>query len=416
MNNRMKPLFLTIASCLDYGLASPDRMPRMPPGDEAEHGAEDDGTTGAEPETEEGGAESTETVTLRGTVTVLDWREDENGAAEELEPDQYAYGPIWVDTFVQDPLTGDPVYGPQTAILIPTLGANAWELDLTELDGATIYVQAMLDEDRDNLIEVAAWSALWHERLRVIAPGVYDADLDLVEQVDLFINVPKYENSGAGGGFTPPPPVIELSGGATIADDAGERCIAPVFSSNWFGPYYSGAFYATAEPAWNIFLPGEQGDMQLGAVCDANVNMIFDPADAWGTWVEEGSARSPLAIGTVDIPGLQLEIPYTGAFTTAEPIVTVSGTLAGISGDGVVYVAGLRGEAPIADAFEVSALAREHGWGVFRESGAWSIPVPAWKEMSVWTWVDADADGWINGAGEPGVLLGNCYTDVSCAL
>lgn len=425
INIGMQRSILVLLGCIDYGLAPmTDNVAAFeePPEFLAEVDTDDDDASDDDPT---GSVTVPESVTLRGTVTVIPTTTDGSGVTVESEfaDGTFPFGAVWVSAFVKDPATGGPSFLAQTAILMPTPGANAWELDLPTDAQPPVYFHAMLDEDGDGIIETAARSGIWRDGLRLYGEGAYTPDDDLVEHIDLYISVPDEHGGGDSGGFTPPPPMIRLSGDATVAETAGERCAALLFGGDWFGPYGSAAFYASGTPLWEVILHGGQGDMPLGAVCDQNVNLILDPADAWGTWVDDGSPRNPLYVGDSDVAGLHLEIPSEGAFTTAEPIVGIGGTVtlpAGASADAVLHVVALRGQLLPDGEIDVAAFAHEYGWqhaavADVDEAFDYSLPVPAWKQAHVWALLDLDGDGLLNESGEPSVSVGACDTEASCA-
>jgi hypothetical protein len=379
---------------------------------------------------------------LSGTVTVLPTAKDGTGAVVELDwadVGDYPYGGIWVDAFTVG-RGGKPRYVAQTALLDPTTGANPWSLDLPD---GTVYLQAVLDEANDRIIGIAEPSTLWHERLEVRDGVVYGADGDPVEDLDLYVSVPTSlddhagaggddgGDGGGGGGGRPgggedggedadPGDVsVLIAGDATLGRAAGEDCAAMLFSANHYGPYYW-SFYQledAAKPTWSMEVLANSGPMPLSTVCDANWNGLLDPADAWGAWMTGKGPRNPLQIGDRDQTDLRVQAPLAGAFTTAEPLVTLSGVVTdpmgfeGYPAGAVLYIVAQRGGG-VAD---LAALDHEYAWTKVSDPAGRALPfaltVPAWKETTLWTWVDLDGDGVLNEVGEPGGASGPWYTD-----
>lgn len=386
---------LTLSACSDVP-TNPNKRPGTDPSTTLTN-------TNPEPTTEEPQPLPTN-VSLTGSVTVLPVAFGPGGAVTELAWDQvgggeFPFGGLWISAFTVDPVTEQPNYLDQIAILDPSIAANPFELSFSA-DGP-VYVQVVLDEAGDGVIGVAEPSAL----------------LALTEDqttADLFVNVPWDGGPAlalAGG--------LALSGEAEVEPKVGADCAVMLFSANWYGPYFVGYFDAVMgeETPWVLQALEDQGEMLLSGACDANANGLLDPADAWGTWTEGGVDMNPIALGDDALTDLHLDIPFSGAPSTAEPFVTLTGSVLNpetLPPTAVVYLVAQRG------AYEpdLGTLDHEYAWRALEvadlQQGAEFDLVPsAYKEVWLWMWVDLDADGDINESGEPAGLTGPWYTDTS---
>jgi hypothetical protein len=421
----MLPRLLSLAllsGCIENGLRRDEDGPPRP-GDDAAAAS-----SGVEPVTDGTGVDPNDDdhykpltldhgATLRGTVTVLPMVTDTMGNQVEgdwapLTGGVYPFGAIWVDTFVD--VDGEPDFRSQTALLTPSTGPNPFELHVSD---GPLYVQAMVDKDADGIIGVAEPSALWHDRLEVRGGQVVDSNGEVVEEVNLYVSASWAVSTDDGGGDRKPRPgPVTVSGTSRVERSAGSDCGAMLFSANWYGPYYW-TFFHPGTP-WSMQVLPDQGEMHLAASCDANGNQLLDPADHWGTWVSVKGVEDSLVIAENDIGRLHLRDPVPDVFTTAEPIVELSGSIAepegGYPPGAVLYVVAERND----QVPDLAAL--EHEYAYTTVSGAalhgivpFSLTVPAWKQTWVWAWVDLDGDGIINEPGEPGGATGPWYTEMS---
>jgi hypothetical protein len=130
---------------------------------------------------------------VQGDVTVVATSTDAAGAVVEVPWDiasggVYPYGAIFVASFLSG---GDamPSYVAAATILHPDLGPVPFSLVFPAPEGGPVYVQAIVDRDGDDILQVAEPSALLQ---------IPDPDGEPLDDVHLYVSVP-WEPEPSGG-------------------------------------------------------------------------------------------------------------------------------------------------------------------------------------------------------------------------
>jgi hypothetical protein len=352
--------------------------------------------------------------TLTGLVTVQLYTSDESGDTTEVAwadwSDTFPFGAIFVAAYTLDETTNTTTYHDQTVILSPLILGNTYELSV-DLDAAeSVYLYASLDYSADGVIGTADPIGVYPELVAVVESGS-------VSDLDIVINAETWSTGGGGGGDTGGgTTLITLSGTVAITDPyTGGDGKVMLYDSAGNGPEYVSGFTPTAttdgaEADWSLAVPPELGDKRLLGAWDSNINGLIEPTDLWGAYVVSGANANPLAIGGIDLPGLNVEIPF-GIAPAITPFVRIEGTLeyaddfSTLPAGATVYVTAVRTR-PAGD-FSVADLERGYDWQLFTGADLvgteldYILLAPSSEVAYLWAFGDMDGDGVLNEVGEP---------------
>lgn len=368
--------------------------------------------------------------TITGTVQVELYSYDEAGELvwQEWEPlygDDFPFGAIFVAAYRLDDESMSMSYLDQYVIRSPDPEGNTYELQIDPEDAAEVRVYALLDYWADGILASNEPMGIWPEVVPVQA-GV-EAD-----GVDIDIPAPYYDfttggggggpggvgGGGGGGGDWDPNDYVTITGQGLITEPyAGGSAMALLYDEAGDGPYYADAFTPSktdegAEGDYELWVPKSWGNGKLLGAWDANFNGLIDPADEWGSYVDEtGASLNPIAIGTEDITDATLMIPDgLSSNPSAVPFVVLSGqvTIPGgfdaVAGGSVYVMASkYRPEADVSTS-DIPATAYDYtiwtGAAVTGDALDFTLIAPADTIVYLWAYLDADGDGLINEQGE----------------
>lgn len=395
-------------------------------------GLVDSGDTGEDP---------TGDGTISGTVQVELYSYDDEGELiwQEWEPlygDEFPFGAIFVAAYRLDDESLSMNYIDQYVIRSPDPEGNTYELTVDPEDAEQVRVYALLDYWADGILASNEPMGIWPEVID-ITPGATESG------VDIDIPAPYYEfgtgsgggpggvGGGGGGGDWNPDDYITISGTGLITEPyAGGSAMALLYDAAGDGPYYADAFTptATAEGAEGSYLtwaPKNWGNGRLLGAWDANFNGLIDPADEWGSYVDEtGASLNPIVIAEEDYTDATIMIPDgLGSNPSAVPFVVISGELVisggfdALAGNSVHVMASKYRPDPDLTVSDIPAISYDYqtwtGADVAGDALSFTLIAPANTIVYLWGYVDADNDGKVN---EPGEAVASYGTDSSGRL
>jgi hypothetical protein len=369
-------------------------------------------------------------ATVRGTITVEAFVDGPDGR-EEVDEAAYfdggfPYGPIFV-TGTQDDGSGGLSYKGSDAILSPTFAGDTYEMTVTLAEDGSIRVFAILDEQRNYIIQTTDPVGVYPDDVAVI-------DGDVVNDVDITILVEANTNPGGGGGGGGgggtgsggggPGCDVNLSGDFDVVSTsfvAGRAGLAMLTSTSGDGPVQWGwvepAVTATGgEGTYSFDACPSQGQMNLVGAWDSNANTLIDPHDQWGAYVvAPDTDGNPVTIGTTDMSGMDIQVPIGEGESplSVVPFVQISGnvsvgggTFDDLPAGTTVYVAALKyrpsgavsASTMESDAYDYEAVEWPDLTG--NSSFAYDLGVPAGTVVYLWAYADEDVDGLVNESGE----------------
>ncbi len=363
---------------------------------------------------------------VSGTVQVELYTTDENGDLywmdwEEAYGDDFPFGSIFVAAYTLDDETQLMTFHDQYVVRSPDPEGNSYSMQIDPAIAATIRVYAILDYWGDGILAPNEPIGIWPDEVPVVAGAE-------VTDVDITIPAPYYEfSSGSGGGGGPDgiggggggdgsdSPYVTISGDALITEEyAGGSCVAILYDSAGAVPYYASSFTPTktdggAEGTYSLKVTPNFGTAKLMGAWDANFNGLIDPADEWGSYVDEtGSLANPITVGSEDMPGYTLMIPDGSSGSAAAlPFVFITGDIGyspgfdSLGAGATVYVAALKYR-PDSDITATDLVNNAYDWDVY--SGAdftsasldYSLIAPANTIVYLWAYLDDDGDGTLN--------------------
>jgi hypothetical protein len=362
------------------------------------------------------------TATVSGTVTVEAYIDGPDGR-EEVDEAVYfdggfPYGPVFVSG-TQDNGSGGLSYKGSDAILSPTFTGDAYEMTVTLTEDGSIRVFAILDEQRNYIIET-------HDPIGVHPDDVAIVDGGVLTGVDITILVEANTDggSGGGGGGGGPGCDVNISGDFDVVSTsfvAGRVGLAMLTTTAGVGPVQWGwvepAVTATGgEAPYDFDACPSQGQMNLVGAWDSNANTLIDPEDQWGAYVTAPDTDgNPVTIGATDLSGLDIQVPIGEGESplSVVPFVQITGDVSvgggafdDLPAGTTVYVAALKYRPSGAvsattmesDAYDYEAVEWPDLTG--NSSFAYDLGVPANTEVYLWAYADEDVDGLVNESGE----------------
>lgn len=376
------------------------------------------------------GEEATGDATITGTVQVELYSYDEDGELvwEEWEPlygDDFPFGAIFVAAYRLDDESMSMNYLDQYVIRSPDPEGNTYELAVDPEEAEQVRVYALLDYWADGILASNEPMGIWPAVIDV-APGATTSD------VDIDIPAPYYDFSqggsgggpggvgggGGGGGDWDPNDYITITGTGLITEPyAGGSAMALLYDAAGDGPYYADAFTPTAtdggaEGLYEVWAPKNWGNGRLLGAWDANFNGLIDPADEWGSYVDEtGTTLNPIVIAEDDYTDATIMIPDgLDSNPSAVPFVVISGELAisggfdAIAGSSVHIMASKYRPDIDLTVSDIPALSYDYqtwsGSDVTGDTLSFTLIAPANTIVYLWGYVDSDLDGKVNEAGE----------------
>lgn len=335
-----------------------------------------------------------------GDIVFLDW--------DEWYGADFPFGKVFVSGFTQDD-DGRQTWWDETVISAPTPTGDDYELEFGFDEATEIYVYAALDYWGDGLIAPYDPSATYPELVTV------EPDTETGE-IDITINVP-YTDFASGGGWDPDA-WITIDGDVEITTSyADGEGIALVYDTASYGPYSFGGNFTPVDATegatgtYSLYAPKNMGEAQIIGAWDSNLNELFDPADAWGGYTEDGETVATIEIGNTNLSGYTLTIPLDDAPVTIVPFVVFSGdvtladeVLAELDSTSVLYITAQKylpsGPFDPMDEDRTYDYTTITGTDIAAEN-PYSLLMPANTVAYFWACIDADGDGYVNEEEDP---------------
>lgn len=383
------------------------------PGHDPDDGV-DSGSDGLEEDT--GDTAEPEPGFITGDVEVELYTYDEAGELvwtdwAERYGDVFPFGAIYVAAYALDEDTLTMNYLDEVVLHDPLVGPNPYELEVAGKDVGTVRVYAQLDYWADGILGTYEPMGVWPDVLE-LEPG------ETIGDVDIDIPVSWYDFSQPGGVWNPDDYVL-LTGEGLVTDPyAGGSCTALWYHSDGSGPWYADAFTPEVTDGgaigeFGLYVAKNWGAGSLLGAWDSNFNGLIDPADEWGSYVDEtGASLNPLVIGTENLSDLTIMIPDgLGTRPSAVPFVVLGGEVgygagfAALGSSAKVYVAAMKYR-PVADLAVSDIPAYAYDYQVYEQADLsgdrvpFSLITPADTLVYLWAYADVDGDGNVNEPGE----------------
>ncbi|MCB9742190.1 MAG: hypothetical protein H6741_18490 [Alphaproteobacteria bacterium] len=366
--------------------------------------------------------------TVTGTVTVVLY-DDSSGDIESVEYadvgyNSFPFGKIFIAAYTQaEDDEGNTVrtYHGDTTIDSPTIGGDAYSMDV-EVEGTDeVYVYAHLDWHQDRVLGSDEPSE--HYPALVTIP-----DGGEISEINITILAPVYcserANANCGGSCD----TTTISGEVLISVSyAGGDVATFLQGTDGSGPSYVSWMTPTADAggasgAYSMSVCENAGTRRLRGAWDSNGNELIDPRDRWGSYStgndESGDPEdsNPISVGTSALSGYDVVIPLgdEDGFSVV-PFTVLSGTV-GMEVGGLfdetlpantnVHIAALRYRPNLdisLSSLETAAYSSESWtWAELQgaESKSFILPVPADTIVYLWAYGDTDADDVLNESGE----------------
>jgi hypothetical protein len=387
-----------------------------------------DGTEGSEGTDGTDGGEPLISGAVSGTVRVQLYSTDEDGERVYLDMaslygDSFPFGRIFVGATdaTSGALVGDTYIG------APSVGGDPYTVTVYMSEAGPVNLYAAVDYSGDTVIH------------SYDPTGVHPASV-LVEEgssstgADIVILAPwPGDGSGGGGGGGESCTEVTISGPVTVNQDVSSTSgMSMLLGTDGSGPWDWAAFTTdgTAEGSGGSYeLPvcSSAGELSLVGALDTNANGLFDPGDTWGTYVTApDTTGNPIWVGTTDLNPYELQIPIGGGDSPIAivPFVRMTtsltmrdgGTFDSLPAGSTVHLAAFyyrpSPDLSVASISSNSYDYEEIPWSSL--SGQSSVDVelilPSNVVAYLWAFVDVDADGVVNEAGEP---LGSSLEDTN---
>jgi len=382
--------------------------------DSNENGLNESGSEDSDDSADSGESGEVE-ADLGGTVTVQLYTAGDDGERQLVSWEDstcegvYSFGKVFIAAYrVND--AGERHYIAQTTIDSPTTAGDAYNLPLNMEQAGEIYLYAAVDYWGDRVIGSSDPVGNYPTAISV-------ADGDVINGLDMTVLVP--ECYGGGGGCD----TMSVSGDVviTVAYAGGETVVLLV-NENGEGPIGNYLTWDTptsvgggAEAPYTLTACDGVGEAHLVGCWDSNGNELADPLDRWGTYYEEPDVdANPVTLGSSNIANKNVQIPL-GDFpgVSVVPFVTLSGTIVmpdsmtfGESEGATLYVAAMKyrpsGDVAVSD-FEEVAYSTE-SWEIgdisSETSVDFAINTPGNTIVYLWSYLDQEGDGMVNGPDE----------------
>lgn len=363
---------------------------------------------------------------ISGTVTVELYVENEDGEREfitmkEAYDGLYPYGPVFV-TATTSSEEGPLQHHGSAVILEPTVGGDAYTLDVYGTEGAPITVYGALDVDGDGTIHSADPTGLHpHELDFETGTVLTDIDLSIVVAYDPELVGQQQEWQGGQDGGQGCTDLIVQGPVDVLNRGDATRGVAMLVDSNGSGPVDWVWFDVSPKgeggvSEYTIPACANLGELLLVGAIDSNGNEVIDPEDTWGAVADlEGSDLNPVRVGTQDLLDQRIQIPTGDGSSPLDlvPFVRLGGTVSMQKGSfddlevgSTVYVAALKyrlGFDLNINSFETLAYDYQmYEWPDLTGKSVvdFSLGVPADTVVYLWAFADEDLDGIVNESGE----------------
>lgn len=370
-------------------------------GDTADTAGDDTGDDTAPPDRGTGG--------VNGTVRVQLYQTDADGEISDLSWETYGgafpFGAIYVAAYTIDEETGAQTYHAEQVIPAPSTEGDAYALAVDLDDAEAVYLYAALDWWPDGVIGTSEPVGI-HEDLVAVIEG------SAVDDVDIVINAPLHPTGGGGGGT-----YVSIEGNVVIEGDyAAGAARVMLYDSAGNGPSYVTTVQPTVTEAgasapYALTVGADYGAGRLIGAWDDDANGLIEPTDRWGAYVVGGENGNPITVGSVNLTSHDVTIPFGIApaltpFVRLEGALNYSGGYDTLPAGAVVYVTALKTRRTEGE-FAVDDLQKGYDWASF--TGAeltgtaldYVLVTPSSAVAYLSAYVDLDADGLLNEAGEP---------------
>ncbi len=455
------------STILLFLLGCTDTLPPIdttaPAQEDTEPAAEDSGgDTDTVPAEEDSGGEETGEpaepiqATVRGTITVQLYTVDDSGdrtyiSWAEATGSSYPFGSIFVASWSGEEVEEVDYYGTDSILYseVDVDNGNAYEITINRDEEGEVYLYATLDYGLDGILGTGEPIGVYPDSISVVDGGEYiDFDIEILAEYIVGSDGGSGGSGGSGGGSGGDGgdggsgsdgsdgsggvgssgsgggggcEDLNLSGTITINEPyAAGSAIAMLLDSAGLGPYA----WAWTTPEgdedgasgdYAIPLCAEYGTYHLRGAWDSNNNGLIDPADTWGSYVnDDGIDANPVTIGSEDMPGHDIDIPLGSAGLSLIPYTRISGDLTVDDGTfddlpedvNAVYVValkyqptvGLSVSAMFEQAYDIVVYDQKELAG--QKLLSWALGVPADSVVYLWAYADSGNIGTINESGE----------------
>ena len=389
---------------------------------------DDDGGGGWTPSDDTGDGVQPVNGKVTGTVRLQLYRETD-GIREYIDwadvYDGYPLGTVFLAAYTEGP-SGDLDY-PGTTVITPDLvnltDGNTYEIPVKMSGPGAVRVYAAVDYYNDGIMGTDEPQGIYPAEIELEGEEIFDS-------ADITVLVPYTDFNGDAKGSGS----ADGSGGSgcsdlTISGDIhldrpydGGRVAVMLLGTAGDGPYeytftvlQADESEDSATGTYSLPACAHTGAMQLRGAWDSNSNNLIDPADLWGSYMNEDEEDgNPITIGSSDLSGYDVAIPLGGAGLSLIPFTEVQGDLTVDGGTfddlpsttSAIYIVALK-YSPSQDmdidylykrSYDVVEISPEQYAG--RSSISFALGVPSDSVLYLWAYADNDGDGSVNGPGE----------------
>ena len=388
---------------------------------------------GTLPGTDTGGGTGTGTTveywtgTIRGKIDIQLYEDNASGDREmlfweETYPDEFPFGKLFVTAYYYDQ-QGALRYAGYDIIENPTPSDNIYDLEImvdTSHSAEELRVFAILDYYQDNITGSDEPKGGYPRGL-VVTEELNFSDIDFAVLSPVFTERPPCETTPAGDPLT-----VQITGDAVLTETYTDGDVAIfVMLPGGVGPVH----YTVATP--EILGGGAQapyalevcqniGTASLRGTWDENHNGMFDPMDAFGSYIDAPNSNgNPINIRYTDLAEYQVQVPLNGSSgLSLLPFMNISGTVnaGGSTFDSLVdgaeeytlHVTALKfrpqREISVQEIIEEQAYdvqTYEYEDLVGRTQIDFSLTAPKETLIYLWAYIDVDGNGYVNESQEP---------------
>ena len=367
----------------------------------------------------------------------------EPASFEDVFGEDFPFGRIWVGAY-QETMEGAQDYRGTATIREPVGGTNPYEISLVVPTETQVFIYAVLDENRDQIIAPSDPMGVYPNPVLVYeGVGVTSVDIDILINVDAYIEAAEKGEGGeepATEGTIPldehgnPCETTNISGAGLVdspyvhgdaavflTDAAGQGPVQSLVS--WF-PLVARGSNPGDGATGNYVMQGCKGaeDVSLLGVHDRDDNGLGDPADIWGAHITQaGQAGNPISVESTAKTDMTVQIPLGesaggeagGGGLGLVPFVHLAGTLStwgggfsGLPSGSTVLVTALKyrpNRSASYDTLEANSYDIElWEWSEIEDADLldWKLTVPASTIVYLWAYADEDGDLIFNESGE----------------